>query len=312
MSAAADLNERMKILIAYDGSACADEALDDLPRAGLPREADALIVRVRERWQTAAVGYENAAKVFASPNSMNLTAAKPARLAATATQTVADDYPASLASALRRLAAHFPEWTTETLLLDGSPAREIVSRANDWNAGLIVAGSNGRTGSSRFALGSVAQKIASEAHCSVRVVRGQAWKNGSPSRHIIGLDDSAGAMSAVEEVARRMWKAGSEVRLVFVGDASGDVDKPARGRLDAARKILERSELAVTESVEAGDPKQIIVAAAEEWGADCIFLGANGAKEEGFAESLPLGAVSTAIVARAHCMVEIVRKRRAV
>ncbi len=35
------MNERMRVLIAYDGSSCADEALEDLPRAGLPREADA-------------------------------------------------------------------------------------------------------------------------------------------------------------------------------------------------------------------------------------------------------------------------------
>ena len=36
----------MKILIGYDGSASADAALDDLRRAGLPREAEALIVSV--------------------------------------------------------------------------------------------------------------------------------------------------------------------------------------------------------------------------------------------------------------------------
>lgn len=37
---------RMKVMIAYDGSAHADAALDDLRRAGLPREAEALIVSV--------------------------------------------------------------------------------------------------------------------------------------------------------------------------------------------------------------------------------------------------------------------------
>lgn len=30
----------MKVLIAYDGSDCADAALDDLQRAGLPPDAD--------------------------------------------------------------------------------------------------------------------------------------------------------------------------------------------------------------------------------------------------------------------------------
>jgi hypothetical protein len=33
------MKERMRILIGYDGSECADAAIDDLRRAGLPREA---------------------------------------------------------------------------------------------------------------------------------------------------------------------------------------------------------------------------------------------------------------------------------
>ncbi len=38
----------MKALIAYDGSACAEAALDDLKRAGLPGEVEAMIVTVTE------------------------------------------------------------------------------------------------------------------------------------------------------------------------------------------------------------------------------------------------------------------------
>jgi nucleotide-binding universal stress UspA family protein len=40
----------MKILITYDGSECAEAALDDLRRAGLPPAADALVVSVTEVW----------------------------------------------------------------------------------------------------------------------------------------------------------------------------------------------------------------------------------------------------------------------
>ena len=36
------------ILIAYDGSACADAALNDLKRAGLPASLDALVVTVAD------------------------------------------------------------------------------------------------------------------------------------------------------------------------------------------------------------------------------------------------------------------------
>ena len=40
----------MKILIGYDGSECADAALDDLMRAGLPEVAEAQILTVAEVW----------------------------------------------------------------------------------------------------------------------------------------------------------------------------------------------------------------------------------------------------------------------
>ena len=38
----------MKALIAYDGSTCAEAALDDLNRAGLPGEVEAVVVTVAE------------------------------------------------------------------------------------------------------------------------------------------------------------------------------------------------------------------------------------------------------------------------
>ena len=40
----------MRILIAYDGSSGADAALFDLQRAGLPQEAEALVISVADVW----------------------------------------------------------------------------------------------------------------------------------------------------------------------------------------------------------------------------------------------------------------------
>ena len=44
------MTERMKILIGYDGSDCAEAALDDLKRAGLPESAEAHILSIAEVW----------------------------------------------------------------------------------------------------------------------------------------------------------------------------------------------------------------------------------------------------------------------
>ncbi len=40
----------MKVIIAYDGSESAQEALDDLERAGLGKNVDATILSVAELW----------------------------------------------------------------------------------------------------------------------------------------------------------------------------------------------------------------------------------------------------------------------
>jgi nucleotide-binding universal stress UspA family protein len=77
--------------------------------------------------------------------------------------------------------------------------------------------------------------------------------------------------------------------------------------LQTAAKKLTDAELTVTSKIEQGDPKHLLIAAAEEWGADCIFIGAS-CEPQSF-ERLLLGTVATAVVARAHCSVEVVRQR---
>jgi|SRR5215207_8461281 len=42
------MNKRMKILVGYDGSECADAALEDMRRAGLPRDAEAVVLSVAD------------------------------------------------------------------------------------------------------------------------------------------------------------------------------------------------------------------------------------------------------------------------
>ena len=58
-----------------------------------------------------------------------------------------------------------------SLLLDGSPAREIVRLARARRASLITMGTHGRTGVRRLLLGSVAARVAAMAPCPVLTVR---------------------------------------------------------------------------------------------------------------------------------------------
>jgi nucleotide-binding universal stress UspA family protein len=59
------------------------------------------------------------------------------------------------------------------LLREGDPARQIVLAARSTRAGLLVVGTHGRRGLSKFILGSVAQRVVTTAPCPVVTVRGR-------------------------------------------------------------------------------------------------------------------------------------------
>lgn len=58
-------------------------------------------------------------------------------------------------------------------LEEGDPKSQIIDMAHEWHANLIVLGSHGRKGLSRFLMGSVSEAVVRHAHCSVEIVRTQ-------------------------------------------------------------------------------------------------------------------------------------------
>lgn len=54
---------------------------------------------------------------------------------------------------------------------EGNPKSVILDCAAEWKADLIIVGSHGRRGVSRFLLGSVSEAVARHAHCSVEIAR---------------------------------------------------------------------------------------------------------------------------------------------
>ena len=309
------MKEPMKILIGYDGSPCADAALDDLRRAGLSREAQAIVLTVFEQWLPHGAGNNLSHDTTRSSGS-----GTPVTSAAAGTELLTETRALAL-KGKSRLQTHFPDWEIEAEEASGSPASEILKRAGDWMPDLIAVGSQGRSGLGRFLLGSVSQKVANEAQCSVRVAPGTVWKDGAPVRILIALDGSSGSEAAVRAVCSRMWPTESEVRLTTVIDrplvpivnrrvpsVGGGATQNAwvQKFVDAATKKLQAAELIVSSKIEEGDPKTLIIANAEEWGAECVFIGACCARSS--FEKFLLGSVATAVVSRAHCSVEIVRK----
>jgi len=199
----------MKILIAYDGSDCADSAIDDLKRAGLPRRAEVIALTITD-------------ELIPSPTSIG-------GVVTTFDKDLLEKEKDSLALARRaqsRIQQLFPDWEISAETGVGSPGGEIIDRASDpgtavnlaeWiaretervkaaaegaaeklgSAGLkvsivvgerepitllcdeaddfmadcIFVGSRGIGRLDRFLIGSVSLGVAARAHCSVEVVR---------------------------------------------------------------------------------------------------------------------------------------------
>ena len=147
---------------------------------------------------------------------------------------------------------------------------------------------------------------------------------------LLAVDGSPCSDTAIAEVARRPWPAGSEVRMIVaveiptlpVTEAAvlsaqffEDAEKAARNRAgsvieDALAKFRAHGNqlLPVTTAIIGDSPKEAIVEEAERWGADLVVVGSHGYR--GFKRYL-LGSVSQAVATRAKCSVEIVRANEA-
>ena len=312
----------MKILIGYDGSDCADAALDDLTHAGLPGQAEAFILSVAEVWlpppPPSAYEVLEQARKATSPGELQRNYAKGCR--------AAKDALALSERARDRVVTNFRDWKVTADSSCGSPAWELVAKADQWKPDLILVGSHGRTALGRFVLGSVSQRVLTEARCSVRVCRGRVDEPNSPVRIIVGTDGSEPSEEALLAVAARKWPERSEVKVVMVDDPLapdflGKLIPPLGETLEEDKRqeqawverisersmqILRANGIKVTCDLRYGDPKRELCKAAEDWGADCIFVGSAGFSNR--FERFVLGSVSAAVAARAHCSVEVVRK----
>jgi len=296
------MNENFRILIAYDGSSDADSALDDLKNAGLnEKTVEALIISVAEVWLPPQDKTDEKTGFITE----GLQKKYEERLEAL------DEIREMSRRAAERLNAMFRGWRISAEATYGSPAWEILFRADDYKPDLIVVGAKGQTAFERVLIGSVSQKIVAEAKCPVRVARGKIEVDESLTRIVIGYDGTPGANEVIDAVVNRNWSEGSEARVVIVEDTASirsSLEIESEQIREIGNKVIEKLQargLTASLVVREGNPKQVIVEEAENWGADSIFIGAT--KFSGFLTKYLLGSVSSAIVTRAHCSVEVIR-----
>jgi nucleotide-binding universal stress UspA family protein len=176
-------------------------------------------------------------------------------------------------------------------------------------------------------LGSVSQKIVTEAHCSVRIARGLGTAADAPARILLGFDGSLDARAAVRTIASRIWPEKSAIRLLAVLDPAildfpllrwsperiakceADTRDWMQRQVNTAVKELRSAGLSVTSVITTGEPKKVLLDEANGWDADCLFIGARGHNR---LVHFMLGSVATAVAGRAHCSVEVIRTEKSV
>lgn len=142
---------------------------------------------------------------------------------------------------------------------------------------------------------------------------------------LLAVDGSPPSQAAIDEVAHRSWPAATTVRILSViqpytppatevvlagatleAIRKGQATEAERLTKQAGEQIAGTGRLSVETDVREGDPRTVVVDAADEWKADLIVVGSHG--RTGL-KRLVLGSVAQSVVAHAHCSVEVVRRR---
>jgi nucleotide-binding universal stress UspA family protein len=306
----------MKILIGYDGSDFANAAIDDLQYAGLPSEAEAVIMSVTDVWELPEVVEKvSSARSRVSRDRIDAIE-KHLQGVVAATAEMAG-------SAAERVRSMFPGWEVRSVAQTGKAAWELIAYSDEWAADLLVVGSHGRGFLGRALLGSVSMKILHESRCSVRIARKRSSPEAEPLRVLVATDGSANAELTIQTVVGRRWPENTLFRLITADDdpasrpetcvldhvPDGREDSPAAKEwlervLERPRKAMEAAGLNVSQNCRWGDARRIILDEGTNWNADCIFVGARGLSRF---RRLLIGSVSAAVAARAGCSVEVVR-----
>jgi nucleotide-binding universal stress UspA family protein len=145
----------LKIIVAIDESPCSEAALDALLERSWDKQTEVLLLTVLQPIASQmdfAPGYMIGPLIEPDPDQFK-------------------QMESFVAEQVQRLQAVFSTERVFGKTVPGDPANIIIDYAKSWDADLVLVGSHGRKGFEKFLLGSVAEKVAKNAPCSVEIVR---------------------------------------------------------------------------------------------------------------------------------------------
>lgn len=291
----------MRLLVGYDASRSADQALMLITGLAWPAPSECRVV--------VACGVP-----FATSASVMVADAATLQAILDAAQGVAERLAAAASRRVDR-----PGLATTWEVGFGRLANTILEVADRFDPGLIVVGSLGRRPFTSALFGSVLADLFDHAPCPILVARGTKLK-----RVLLAEDGSPDAQAASTLTSRWPLFRAAEIRVVSVSEIRVLREIPtnpaaiggqhvAQEALAAADELagttadrLSRAGLHAGRAVLQGDPAVEILGAARDWSADLIIIGSRG--QTGLTRRL-LGSVARQVLEHASCSVLVERRR---
>lgn len=147
----------MKVLLAVDGSACSEAAVERLVQGFRPGDTEVRVLHAVEWMKEMPVSFQ-----FGQGPAAGHDVFESRKRSFEQAEQLVSRVAGQLEMAGFRTSVTTP---------DADPRHAIIDAAGQWPADLIVMGSHGRRGLNRFLLGSVAESVVRHAACSVEIVR---------------------------------------------------------------------------------------------------------------------------------------------
>lgn len=292
----------MRVLIGYDGSAGAAQAVALAEGIDWPAGAMLRVVSVME------------------PTAIQLLPWSPGIADSPGIEEDARAYiEADLATVVDRLAG--PDRIVDAALLRDRPASALIDQVREFSADLVIVGSRGHGSIASLLLGSVSAEVVDHAPCPILVAR-----RSTLARIVFATDGSETAAAAEDILARWPIFAGLPIRVVSVADvgrpwttgiaptmytqvldayakdvAEAEAEHLAIAR-GSARRLVDAGRRAEASMVR-GDAAAEIIVVAQESGADLVVVGSRG--QTGL-KRIVLGSVARNVLAGGDASVLIV------
>ena len=161
-----DDGRAMRILLAVDGSEFGDAAVEEVAARPWPPGSEVHVV------SAIHLPFTPTPETWALPDSYYSQLEKAGR------ELAGSDINRAISRLLDSNTEREAPLTLTSEAIVGHAAETIIETAKKWGADLVALGSHGRSGFSRFLLGSVSYAVASHAPCSVEIVRKSILQEG--------------------------------------------------------------------------------------------------------------------------------------